>query len=939
VSLRTATPALVSQRVRTVLKDGPGPRIIAMRAEPKWNSGSLTVDHHRVEIDPCVSPLAVRSSLAGWADRDAQHRMDDESSDLLVVLCDLSEHELGEDVLARLAHRRVLPLEPWDAARSLFGVQRMDAAFGKDDGWIATALLEHVPADYAASVEAGTTLTREVALNSLAHQLLGARDVGVDAIIDAAARPEPFRRFDGLDGDTRAGLLGAVARASGPLGDLAAKILTAGRGADLVALGVAARAIYGDGGFEGGKAAGKLEEWCGGAVITPTVGAALAGRCEETVQRMAVANRDQVNAIVARAEALARGLMVPCPEASPLLPSGFHRRIALAVDALRSILTGVDEGATGAPAVLDGPLGELRRAVDDVKAHAESESPAGRRRRDRLAMAARLATWLASSATGTDGGPPASFVEAAARYAAEGAWVDRARRQLWRGDGDGDVATTYSELIDRVVGRRRMENERFAKLLASWTTSPSTPEELASSGLTTVEAVVDRVLARFTEQPLLFVVLDGCGLPSFCELAPQFGGAGFREIVHAGAGPAGNQAGRRLTAIAALPTVTQVSRASLIAGRLDRGNQDHERTQFESNPSLRPDGRPAVFFHQNRLAGAAGESLAAEVLAALGPEGRAVVGVVINTIDDQLRKGTFTEELRIDDVGALVPLLDAARNSGRAVIVSADHGHVLAQPGDGGSGVFSGGGDGGERWRVADRPAAEGEVLLRGDRVRLGGDAGILVPWEDDYRYGAKAGGYHGGATPEEVLVPVAVFLPAGTQEPTGWEAFGEARPLWWDLLAERAGVLEAAGRGKPGKARSRASKPVDEAQGAFELPTVLPTPATAGAPTVLRWVDALLSSVVWKEQKAKVGRAALPDDRVRAVLAAVVRRGSVISFAALAIDASMPQARLPGFLANLARVLNVDAYVVLDVDAAAQEARLSLPILGEQFQIDLGTL
>jgi hypothetical protein len=920
-----------------VLKDGPGPRIIAMRAEPKWTNGPLTVDHHRVEIEACVSPLAVRSSLAVWAEREA-HSMDGEASDLLVVLCELSDHELGEDVLARLAHRRVLPLEPWDAARSLFGVQRMDAAFGKDDGWIANALLEHVPADYAASVGAGTTLTREVALNALAHQLLGARDVGVDAIIDAAARPEPFRRLDGLDEDTRAGLLGAVASASGPLGDLVAKMLAAGRGADLVALGVAARAIYGDGGFEAGKAAGKLEEWCGGAIITPTAGSALAGRCEEAVQQMATADRDQANAIVARAEALAEGLVVPYPEASPLLPSGFHRRIVLAVDVLRSMLAGVDEGPTGAAAVLDGALGELRRAVDDLKTHAESKTPAGRRRKDRLEMAARLSTWLASSAADTDVSPAASFEGAAARYVPEGAWVDRARRQLWRGDGDGDVSTTYRELIDRVVERRRIENERFAELLASWTTSPSTPDELVSSGLTTVEAVVDRVLARFTGQSLLFVVLDGCGLPSFSELAPQFGEAGFREIVHAGTGPAENHAGSRLTAIAALPTVTQVSRASLIAGCLDRGNQDRERAQFEANPSLRRDGRPAVFFHQNRLAGAAGESLAPEVLGALGPEGPAVVGVVINTIDDQLRKGTFTEELRIDDVGALVPLLDAARNGGRAVIVSADHGHVLAQPDDGGSGVFSGGGYGGERWREADRPAAEGEVLLRGERVLLGGEAGILAPWEDDYRYGAKAGGYHGGATPEEVLVPVAVFLPAGIQGPTGWEAFGEAPPLWWDLWAERAGVLETAGAGKPGKSRRRASKPVDEAQGAFELPAVLPTPAGAGAQAAPGWVDALLSSVVWKEQKAKVGRAALPNDRVRAVLAAVARRGSVISFAALAIDASMPQARLPGFLANLARVLNVDAYAVLDVDAAAQEARLSLPTLGEQFQIDVET-
>ena len=68
-----------------------------------------------------------------------------------------------------------------------------------------------------------------------------------------------------------------------------------------------------------------------------------------------------------------------------------------------------------------------------------------------------------------------------------------------------------------------------------------------------------------------------------------------------------------------------------------------------------------------------------------------------------------------------------------------------------------------------------------------------------------------------------------------------------------------------------------------------------------------------------------------------MARRGGVISFAALALDASMPQVRLAGFLATLARVLNVDAYAVLDVDATAQQARLALPTLAEQFQIDVG--
>src|SRR5207248_2215840 len=167
---------------------------------------------------------------------------------------------------------------------------------------------------------------------------------------------------------------------------------------------------------------------------------------------------------------------------------------------------------------------------------------------------------------------------------------------------------------------------------------------------------------------------------------------------------------------------------------------------------------------------AAGLQLAADVEAALEASGPAVIGAVINTIDDQLKRGTFADELRLEDLHVLVTLLDVARTHGRTVVISADHGHVLAQPDDGGTGAFQGGGTGGERWRVADRAPGENEVVLRGERVLLGGEAGVLAPFDDDFRYGAKAGGYHGGATPDEVLVPVAVFMPAGIDPPVGWE-------------------------------------------------------------------------------------------------------------------------------------------------------------------------
>ena len=939
MSLRLATPALVSQQVRSVMKAGGGSRVIAVQADPTWASGDLVVDGRRVEVRTCVSTLAVRSCLADWAQRSAEGTKG-ATSDVMVVLCDLSEGELGEDVMARLARRRVLPLDPWEAARSLFGAHRMDAAFGKDDAWIPLALLNYVPPGVAESRMAGTILTREVALNALASQVLDASDLGVDALFDAASGVTPCAKLAAVDVSTRDGLLVGISQATVPLGTLVAGILGAELGEDLVPIGIVARAIYGSAGHDGGKAAGRLEERCAAGVITPAVGLALASRCEETIAKLLVTDRNRANVLLARAETLADELEASAPEASRFLHSGFNRRIMLAVSALQEVLAVVD-GRTPADAqAMPDRLSELRAAVADVGDHSESSLPSGRRRRNHLDMAARLTTWLASEDLKGAGLSPGSFEQAASIYVDTGAWVDRARRVLWRGDDEKEVAAAYAALIDRVVMRRRTENRRFAELLAGWTTTPSSPAVLDANSLITVESVVPRVLTKFGEHPVLFVVLDGCGLPSFIELAPQFAEAGFREIAMATPAGSAEQRSRRMTGIAVLPTVTEVSRASLLAGELDRGDQLHERKKFESNAALRQDGQAAAFFHQNRLLGAAGESLSADLLKALDGSGPRVVGVVINTIDDQLRKGTFADELRVEDLHALVSLLDAARNNGWVVVVSADHGHVLAQPHEAGSGAFDAdGGSGGERWREADNPAKDGEVMLQGERVRLGRAGTVLAPWEDDYRYAAKAGGYHGGASPAEVLVPVAAFLPAGMQVPTGWTSFSETPPLWWDLRVDESGPAQVNEATRPAMSKKKAPM-VDKGQGAmFELPAERadeghgPPSGQAGP----AWLDALLASDVWKSQLSGMTRGKPDDERTRAVLTAIARRGNVITFAALAHDAPMPPVRVAGFLANLARALNVDAYVVLDVNATAEEARLSLGTLAEQFQIEVG--
>src|SRR6185436_8007563 len=133
--------------------------------------------------------------------------------------------------------------------------------------------------------------------------------------------------------------------------------------------------------------------------------------------------------------------------------------------------------------------------------------------------------------------------------------------------------------------------------------------------------------------------------------------------------------------IAALPTITTVSRTSLLCGALRRGTSQMERDGFRTHPGLVAASRsafPPVLFHKGDLIDTGGVGLAAAVQDEIARPARQVVGVVINTVDDYLAKG---DQLRLhwacDAIRPLRSLLDAARDAGRIIVLTSDHGHVL----------------------------------------------------------------------------------------------------------------------------------------------------------------------------------------------------------------------------------------------------------------------
>ncbi len=279
----------------------------------------------------------------------------------------------------------------------------------------------------------------------------------------------------------------------------------------------------------------------------------------------------------------------------------------------------------------------------------------------------------------------------------------------------------------------------------------------------------------------MVVVADGMDFGVFREICEERPRQGWVECT--------TSPGEPLPAVVSMvPTVTETSRASLLAGRIATGGSDAEKAAFASHPGLMTTSRasrPALLFHKGDLADAGASSgLARAVREALANQDQRIVGAVLNAVDDHLAK---SEQLRIRWSTRQIPLLDAilfeARLAGRAVVLTSDHGHVLEES----ALRLQGGAE--ERWRRYGEPLGDQEIALEGPRVNTAaGEDRVIVLWSEAARYCVKKNGYHGGATLQEVVVPLGVCA-RRVRSREGWAPLPELKPDWWTagVAASRA--------------------------------------------------------------------------------------------------------------------------------------------------------
>ncbi len=598
-------------------------------------------------IEQCDSPLAMRIAL--------REKEDDATT---VLITGLEDGDLGDDILVRLARRKLTPIDSWQIVKSLFKAHSIDPRITRHT-WIAEHLMELVPREGCPAATGGFLDAETVWPIVLGRGigLVGERP-DLQALLKWSIEKDHVERFQKAPESFRKGAAEWLAEMAGPAASLILDCVCANERPDALPIGLAAGVVFHPkvaGRLE--RATGKLEErYLGGE--SPSSGAIGRWSVAATeVVRLQLTDPKAKRQQLGRADEVLREIGAEAfAHLSDTSPLGFDQRLAAFGSKLADTLT-----QTGSRD-LDA-LSDARRAI---LAH----DFAGRegRRLQRVDMAMRLVRWLPGEQRTPEG--PESLSEAATYLLAEGGFVDWARLTLRTGDPVRELSEAYGRLFNQVRELREEHARRFADLLKDWTAAGSTGHDVLP-----VESILERIVGPLAaEVPVLVILIDGMSVAVYRELLADITRHEWVALAEEGRGA--NRPG-----LATIPSVTETSRTSLFCGRLAHGGADQETTGFVVLPALVTQcrsGSPPVLFHKPGLREAGDASLAGEVRREIGSSQRRIVGVVVNAVDDHLLKGEQIDtRWSRDEIKVLPALLHEARIANRVVVIVSDHGHVL----------------------------------------------------------------------------------------------------------------------------------------------------------------------------------------------------------------------------------------------------------------------
>ncbi|GKW48593.1 BREX-2 system phosphatase PglZ [Halomonas sp. NCCP-2165] len=932
-------PGAIYNQLQAILQRDPNADRVALRwLDPLQPEEQIRqIGSQTVKLVWCPSELAMREALVTHDDPEK------ESPEKLVILVNLDQSQLGKDVLARLWKNEPQRISPWRTLEQLARVQSIDPRLTHHHRWMADALLNSFDR-FQGHIVFGEVLDQETAWQALAWGYLDYTEAKPElpSLFRWSLQDTAKRRVEALP-ESMHEHLGEWLQPELPrTGGVVETLLREGHAHELLAVGLACSVMYaseleaaeemtapviysGRGRF--------VERYLDGRKFSPEVLKAFGREARETAKSLL---RQQglkpVSASLSQAEQILASLdFMPALRISPLLPGALTQRL----DAFAATLgKALDKGAK--PPL----LAQAEQAWDQLQAHTLAHETQRHDQMRRAEMALRLLRWLGQAPSAVNGTAPQML----SQYITDGSFVDWARTQLWAGEDHEALSRVYAALSEAVSQRREQQNRGFARHLPAIARGDSLPPSLVPVERA-LETVVAPLLAE--KKPTLLLVLDGMNEAVYRELQEDLAAYGWIEVNEEADPPP-----RCL--VSALPSATEFSRCSLLSGALARGNAAQEKQTFAGHNKLRQQLStrfPPVLLHKQDIQQPGSGGLAPEARARIAGTEHKLVGVVINAIDDQLSSSSqVVVHWSLQTIPMLRQVLEAAREGGRAVVITSDHGHVLDHDSQFAQTQVET--HNGERYREEGAAPSEQEVEVSGSRV-LTASQRAVVPWSEKLRYTkSRNRGYHGGGSLQEVVIPLGIYIsasdPAGMP---GWRELPRRLPSWWQNEPQGEAVdgsvaeAPAEALAKPAKTGRKTKKPVEpdismpdlfeEESPEQSAPVEGREHRLAVEPVGTRsWIDELFASPVFEQSFQRAGRVPVTNEQIRRLLELLEQgKGSAME-TQVAKHLVIPSIRLRGFLSAVQKILNVDGYPVLKTDRESRTVVLDKESLKLQFEL-----
>ena len=377
--MSTASPTFsqLKAQVAAIRQKVPQARVIGIQAAGRWTAERQRRDGEQSYlIQQCDSPLAMRLALREPADEATTK----------ILITPLEDKDLSQDILLRLAKRRLFPIDPWQIVRSLFQALSVDPRLSHC-GWIAEMLLDLVPAEGYPAARGGFLDADTVWPLLLRHGIgLTADSPDLTSLLKWSLDSAATARFRQAGAAFREAATAWLAEKAGPVVEVVLSCVARLDRPDAVPLGLAVGVVYHP------AAAGKLER-AGGKLEERFLGGSKSPEAT-LVQRWSTAATEVVRALrhtdvrayrqtLQRADEIISEVQAEgFAWLSDTSSIGFDQRLARFGQCLIGVL------ASKAWSVLDD-LVEARQAVRD-----HDQSARETRRLERVDMAVRLVRWL-----------------------------------------------------------------------------------------------------------------------------------------------------------------------------------------------------------------------------------------------------------------------------------------------------------------------------------------------------------------------------------------------------------------------------------------------------------------------------------------------------------------------------------------------------------------